>query len=92
METFEFPSGSAARHAGQPLLMLALLVLSLCTTPARGQYIISGRITDQQGGVLPGVTVTATSPQLQGARTVVTTAALSRALRPSGNELVIDLS
>src|SRR5438876_1032604 len=51
METFEFPSGSAARHAGQPLLMLALLVLSLCTTPARGQYIISGRITDGTVGV-----------------------------------------
>ena len=33
---------------------------------------ISGRVTDQQGGVLPGVTVTATSPNLQGARTAVT--------------------
>jgi hypothetical protein len=33
---------------------------------------IAGRITDQQGGVLPGVSVTATSPALQGARTAVT--------------------
>src|SRR5688572_20431266 len=33
---------------------------------------ISGRVTDQQGGVLPGVTVTATSPSLQGARTAIT--------------------
>jgi len=51
METFEFPSGSAARHAGQPLLMLALLVLSLCTTTARGQYTVAGRITDGTVGV-----------------------------------------
>ena len=33
---------------------------------------LSGRITDQQGGVLPGVTVTAASPSLQGVRTAVT--------------------
>ena len=33
---------------------------------------ISGRITDQQGGVLPGVAVTATSPHLQGSRTAIT--------------------
>jgi hypothetical protein len=33
---------------------------------------ISGRIADSQGGVLPGVTVTATSPNLQGVRTAVT--------------------
>ena len=33
---------------------------------------LSGRITDQQGAVLPGVSVTATSANLQGARTVVT--------------------
>ena len=33
---------------------------------------IAGRITDQQGGVLPGVSVTAVSPALQGARTTVT--------------------
>jgi outer membrane receptor protein involved in Fe transport len=33
---------------------------------------ISGRISDQQGGVLPGVTVSATSVSLQGTRTAVT--------------------
>src|SRR2546422_5896777 len=57
--------------------LLAVACLSLMSqTEAFAQGnptgTISGRITDQQGGVLPGVTVTATSPQLQGARTVVT--------------------
>jgi hypothetical protein len=33
---------------------------------------ISGRVTDSSGGVLPGVTVTATSPNLQGPRVIVT--------------------
>ena len=59
--------------------LLAVACLSLIShTEAFAQGnptgTISGRVTDQQGGVLPGVTVTATSPQLQGARTVVTSA------------------
>ncbi len=33
---------------------------------------VSGRVTAQDGAALPGVTVVATSPNLQGARTVVT--------------------
>lgn len=33
---------------------------------------IVGRVTDEQGGVLPGVTVEAQSPALQGTRTAVT--------------------
>src|SRR6186713_2499739 len=33
---------------------------------------ISGRVSDSSGGVLPGVTVTATSPNLQGPRAIVT--------------------
>ncbi|HTM02789.1 MAG TPA: carboxypeptidase regulatory-like domain-containing protein [Vicinamibacterales bacterium] len=36
---------------------------------------ISGRVLDQSGQAVPGVTVTATSPALQGARDAVTTAA-----------------
>ena len=32
---------------------------------------LNGRIADASGGVLPGVTVTATSPALQGARTTI---------------------
>jgi Carboxypeptidase regulatory-like domain/TonB dependent receptor len=34
---------------------------------------IAGRVTGQDGAALPGVSVTATSPNLQGARVVVTT-------------------
>lgn len=34
---------------------------------------ISGRVVDAQGGVLPGVTVSVESPNLQGVRTAVTT-------------------
>jgi hypothetical protein len=34
--------------------------------------LLQGRVTDQEGLVLPGATVTVTSPNLQGARTVVT--------------------
>ena len=33
---------------------------------------IQGRVTDAQGAVLPGVTVTATSPSALGAQTTVT--------------------
>ena len=32
---------------------------------------LNGRIADASGGVLPGVTVTATSPALQGMRTTI---------------------
>ena len=43
-------------------------------TPAFAQTTgqVIGSIVDAQGGVLPGVTVSATSPQLQGMRTAVT--------------------
>ena len=55
----------------------AVAVATLLTsTPALAQGsqtgIIQGRVTDQEGLVLPGATVTVTSPNLQGARTVVT--------------------
>ena len=33
---------------------------------------INGKVTDNSGGVLPGVTVTASSPSMQGVRTDVT--------------------
>src|SRR3954451_15399230 len=33
---------------------------------------IEGTVTDTSGGVLPGVTVSVTSPQLQGTRTATT--------------------
>jgi hypothetical protein len=48
------------------LLVLAAPLFAQTT----GQVI--GTVVDAQGGVLPGVTVTATSPQMQGTRTTVT--------------------
>src|SRR3712207_3353009 len=57
--------------------------------------IIQGRVTDQDGLVLPGATVTVTSPNLQGARTVVTDETGNYIIRglPSGRYAVrIELS
>jgi outer membrane receptor protein involved in Fe transport len=48
------------------LLLIAPLVFAQTT----GEIL--GTVSDTQGGALPGVTVEATSPNLQGARTVVT--------------------
>ena len=56
---------------------------------------ISGRVTDASGGVLPGVTVTATSSNLQGPRVIVTSAFGDYVLPllPSGPyELTFELS
>ena len=53
----------------------ALLLLIVCATTAFAQFdrgTISGTIKDPQGGVVPGVTVTATSTATQQARTTVT--------------------
>jgi hypothetical protein len=57
------------------LLSLVLLFAFLAApSPAAAQTTggIVGRVTDEGGGVLPGVTVEATSPALQGSRLVVT--------------------
>ncbi|MGH9163309.1 MAG: TonB-dependent receptor, partial [Vicinamibacteraceae bacterium] len=57
---------------------LAILGCALLTTTAAAQTTptgtVTGRVTDGSGAVLPGVTVTASSPALQGTRTVVTSA------------------
>jgi hypothetical protein len=56
-------------------VLLAVVCLTLCATLAQAQVptgTISGRVSDSSGGVLPGVTVTATSPNLQGERVAVT--------------------
>jgi Carboxypeptidase regulatory-like domain/TonB dependent receptor len=56
-------------------VFLAIVCLVFSTAMAGAQVptgIISGRVTDSSGGVLPGVTVTATSPNLQGPRESVT--------------------
>jgi hypothetical protein len=44
---------------------LTLMVLSVAWTAAAQDASITGRVTDESGGVMPGVTVTATSPALQ---------------------------
>jgi hypothetical protein len=58
-------------------LVVALMIASIFATPAFaqiGQGRLAGTVTDAQGAVLPGVTVTATSPALIGTRTTVTEA------------------
>ena len=52
-----------------PCLMLLVSTTALAQGNPTGT--ISGRITDAQGSVLPGVTITASSAVLQGVRTVV---------------------
>src|SRR5687767_15857893 len=63
-----------------PRVVSALLVALSFSVPAFAQGggasstgTIQGRVTDSQGAVLPGVTVTASSPSMIGAQTVVTT-------------------
>src|SRR3977135_1438366 len=62
---------AAARRAIVAATCAALVALA---TPAFAQTTgqIIGRVGDAQGGVLPGVPVSATSPQLQGTRTAIT--------------------
>ena len=58
-----------------PKISLAVVCLWLCAAAANAQVptgTISGRVVDQGGGTVPGVTVTATSPNLQGERSVAT--------------------
>src|SRR6516225_10811150 len=61
----------------QRLTLVAACVLALAagTSPATAQSTpgtISGHVVDSQGLALPGVTVNATSPNLQGVRSAVT--------------------
>ena len=57
------------------LALTALLVVGVPPAAAQGNLTgtIAGRVSDQDGAALPGVTVTATSPSLQGQRAVTTT-------------------
>jgi hypothetical protein len=59
----------STRFAAALLAMLALLPFSAF---AATTGTLTGTVTDATGGALPGVTVTVTSPQLQGSRSVVT--------------------
>jgi len=56
------------------LLLLALAVTATAWAQGNPTGAIRGTVTDPDGLALPGVTVTAASPALQGVRTVVTTA------------------
>ncbi len=58
-------------------VLLAVVWLALTAGAAAAQVptgTISGRVLDQGGDAVPGVTVSATSPSLQGVRTTVTSA------------------
>jgi hypothetical protein len=56
------------------LIGLVLSAVLACAPAVWGQTTgrIEGRVADSTGGVLPGVTVTVSSPALQGVRTAVT--------------------
>src|SRR5215467_10599027 len=54
------------------LLAVALLALAGVATAQTVNGTISGHVADAQNLALPGVTVSASSPNLQGIRTVVT--------------------
>ena len=55
------------------LALLATLWVAVISAPTYAQSALGGAVTDETGGVLPGVTVQATSPALiEGVRTVVT--------------------
>src|SRR6185295_8309947 len=53
---------------------IAVLLVSGVASAQIGQGRLTGTVSDAQGAVLPGVTVTATSPSQIGARTTVTEA------------------
>src|SRR5436305_9529016 len=55
------------------LAAAALFVVAAAAAAQTTNGTISGHVSDQQGLALPGVTVNAASPNLQGIRTVVTT-------------------
>ncbi|HEY2434922.1 MAG TPA: TonB-dependent receptor [Vicinamibacterales bacterium] len=77
--------------------IVALLVLCSAPSFAQGTQTgtIRGTVKDQQGLALPGATITATSPALQGERTVVTDTDgtyLFRAIPPGPYSLKVEMS
>ena len=54
------------------LILAACLLLVAPLVVAQTTGTIEGTVTDQNGGTLPGVTVEAKSPNLQGMRTATT--------------------
>jgi hypothetical protein len=71
-------------------LLFALLLTLAGTLAAQTTGTLSGRVTDEDGGALPGATVEARSPSLQGSRVVATdgTGAWRLALLPPGEYTV----
>ncbi len=63
---------SAARAAWVCAAVAAFIAVLTTSAFAQTTGQVIGTIIDAQGGVLPGVTVSAMSPQLQGTRTTVT--------------------
>lgn len=79
------------------IVLLAGLMIAPSTAHGQGNATttVSGRVLDPQQLALPGVTVTARSPQMQGERTVITSTGgdYILALLPAGNyELTFELS
>lgn len=77
--------------------IFALLLACSATSFAQGVQTgtIRGTVKDQQGLALPGATITATSPALQGERTVVTDTDgtfLFRAVPPGSYSLKVEMS
>jgi outer membrane receptor protein involved in Fe transport len=60
------------RNRFLPFLAVCLLLIAPAFVFAQTTGTIEGTVTDQNGGVLPGATVEATSPNLQGSRTATT--------------------
>jgi hypothetical protein len=59
-------------RTGFALAALACLFLAPAAFAQNPTGTVTGTVTDSDGGALPGVTVSAASPQLQGARVAVT--------------------
>ena len=58
----------------QPLVVALMLLAPPAFTQTTPTGTISGKVVDQQGLALPGATVTAESPALQGSRSTTTSA------------------
>src|SRR5438874_13749573 len=71
-----------SRAAGIVVVLIGILA-SRGADAQIGQGRLTGLVTDAQGAVLPGVTVTATSPSLIGTRTAVT--------EPDGKFILVSL-
>lgn len=54
------------------LLTIAALFLSVPIFAQDNAGTINGRVTDKSDAVIPGVTVTLTSPAIQGVKSVIT--------------------